>query len=770
MRSRSGDSGNAAPSPAAGRELRPRQAPGSRYLPAGPPATPREGGRITRSSAVVAQTSNNNPPRTIHNPVKSHKRSGSPTITLSSRRAKRTRPQPGLYVEEDDSDSGADAVRISDSEVGTEVHRTTGPKTPSPRPARTTKHLFAPISAKKARLSKQHGSNTAVENENSVIPDWASLPYHVLTQVFRSGAASLEEGDRAKWLSAASSVCRAFAEPALTALYESPPLLSRSMAHGLVALLSKDPTTTTFKYRTKVEELWIGVEEIAAKSYRGQPLDLKILIGSLPRLQVVQFYHSKDDPPYRRLDDSMRWQYPAVFFEALNGEGGSGPAKLTEWQWNRRLMGPDLNLEGIARLHQTPSFSGLKKVSFVNYQTPSLHAKNNADDAEFAAKDQVFIQSMASAITALPNLEFLSIESSTAANGELLLLLPKSLKVLELVNCWEINGEDFASYLLTNGYNLKHLLLHHNQSLDLSFLTVLGTACPQLETLRVDFKTFNHHEFYKDSDPNYEDLLTASQIPTWPRTLKTLELKNMRKWTAEAAETLFESLIDSAPTLPNLRRLDLKAMLDIPYRQRSQIRDKWEAKLKQVFLREIQDPRPAFSLRRQPSATDARGAHNGEPVNTTSGRSRKSGAASRAKAVESPAPRWSNRIATHRRRPSLPASRASTAGRGLRNGRGRPSYAEWDSDTDTDMDGDGDEDGDEDDGTRSGSGSARASTAGEAAVVRQGLCERVEIQLDNQKPAEKTFGMEDFLDEEPDDSLDEEWNGADEDLDVEYAW
>jgi hypothetical protein len=551
------------------------------------------------------------------------------------------------------------------------------------------------------------------------------------------------------------------------------------MAHGLVSLLAKDPATTTFKYRAKVEELWIGVEEIASKTYKSQLLDLETLIGSLSRLKVVQFYHSKDDPPFRSLDDSLRWHYPAAIFQALNGMQGSAerasgaqrlqPANLAEWQWNRRLMGPDLNLESIKTLHQTPSFSALKKVSFLNYQTPSLHAKENADDAELAARDETFIQSMADAITALPVLDHLSIESSTAVNGDLLQLLPKSLKVLELVNCWDVNGDDFARYLLSNGYKLEHLILRHNQSLDLAFLTVLAAACPNLQTLRMDFKTFNHHEFYRDSDPNYENLLTADQIPTWPETLKTLELKNMRKWTAEAAETLFQSLIDSAPKLLNLRRLDLKAMLDIPYRQRSQIRDKWEAKLKQVFLREKRDPLPFFSLRQQPST--GRQQTDNETVKTASGKSRRSAAAAaRAMVAESPS-RWSSRIAMHHR--SGPSSRASSVGRGLRDGRGRPSYAEPDTDTDEDDEEDGEEEKEveEEEGEESQSGSGSpASQVGEAATFRHGMCEKVEIQLDNQKPAEKTFGMEDFLDDEPDDLSDEEWNGDGEDLEVDYAW
>src|SRR5688500_13648359 len=138
------------------------------------------------------------------------------------------------------------------------------------------------------------------------MPDWASLPYLILVQIFRYAAAPLTEAQHAKWLTAASGGCRAFAEAALTALYDAPPLLSRPMAHGLVSLLAKDPSTTLFNYRPKVEELWIDVEQIASKTFKGQPLDLKALVANLPRLKFLQFFHQKDFAPYRSLDGSLR--------------------------------------------------------------------------------------------------------------------------------------------------------------------------------------------------------------------------------------------------------------------------------------------------------------------------------------------------------------------------------------------------------------------------------------------------------------------------------
>ncbi|KAL2193513.1 hypothetical protein P885DRAFT_63932 [Corynascus similis CBS 632.67] len=766
-----------AQSPATTRKLRPRQASGAPGPSVGG-AAPAVGGRVTRSSASLLQTSTNESSavpqsQPLSNPTKSHKRSRS-SVANPRQKAKRTRRpphKPGFYGESSDSGDESESFRDTpgsdvEQKAGTRQRRN-NPKTPSPkkqlRPAKATIRSSRKIASHNPLMSE----NGKRATEDAIIPDWVSLPYHILVQVFRYAAAPLNQVEHAKWLTAASGVCRAFAEPALTALYRAPPLLSRPMAHGLVSLLNKDPSTTLFNYRQKVEELWIDVEQIASKTFKGQPLDLVALVGNLPRLKFIQFFHPKDDPPYRSLDGSLRWHYPPVLFEALNGtcglteeKGATSHARLIGWQWNRRLMGPDLDLAAIKILHRTPTFLSLEKISFVNYQVPSLHARANVDNEELASKDEAVIQGVADAITALPALKHLAIESSTVANCQLLPLLPKRLETLELVNCWDVNGSDLGDYLLSSGRQLKQLVLRHNQSLNLSFLTILGTACPNLEILSVDLKTFKHHEFYHDSDPSYGDLLTADQVPEWPQSLEMLQLLNMRKWTAKAAEMLFQSLVDSAPRLLKLRRLELKAMLSIPIQERSRLRNKWEHKLKDVFLREKKDPNPLFSMRDKPHHL------NVEKVKMTPKRSRKVGCSSYA---GSPS-RRSNRIAGHW---SNSSSRASSVGRDLRQKLGRPSYAEPDTDDD-EYDDEDDELGEAQDanvscGAGNQPGSATFLEEAEA-PFRHGMCEKVEIQLDNQKSAETTLTMDDFLDSENDDLSDDDWVGQDDESDTGYAW
>ncbi|KAK0706582.1 hypothetical protein B0T26DRAFT_655967, partial [Lasiosphaeria miniovina] len=570
------------------------------------------------------------------------------------------------------------------------------------------------------------------------IPDWASLPYHVWVQIFQLAFAALESGsiqNAVNWLLSTSRIARAVAEPALTVLYYSPPLLTRPMAHKLVSHLSKDPSTTMFNYRPKVKKLSIDVEELAAKTYSGSPLDLKSTIGRLPQLKVIDFHHRKDEAPYRCLDENLRWHYPAGLFEALDVEEAEFDMhvpRLAGWRWNRRMMGQELDLAKIKTLHMLPSFRHLKRLSLVNYQIPSLHGTTKEDDEEAITRDQAYIQSVADAISVLPDLEYLSIETSTVVTDDFLLLLPKTLRTLSLINCWEVTGPGFATYLVSHGQALQNLTLNHCQSLDLSFLAVLGSACPNLQNLCADLKYYNHHEYYNDSDPLYKDVLTVDQIPDWPATLELIDLRNMRKWSAEAAEVFFQSLVDSAAKLLSLRALHLKAMLDIPIRQRSAIRDKWDARLKEVFLRKKTDPLPLFSLRDGPVDEEV------SPLPK-----------SHRMAVGSPS-RRSTRIVAQL---SNPSSRASSVGRDLRIWRARPSYAEPNTD---DEDLEAEPDG-ADYSTSSDEGDARSPTTTTDGFI-QGLCDTVEIQLDNQKLTERIYDMNDFMDESnSDDSADEDY-------------
>ncbi|KAM7209550.1 F-box protein At-B [Naviculisporaceae sp. PSN 640] len=788
------------------RELRPRRGTGQaaeiRGTPpgaTGPHATaPRTGGRVTRRLAATLaanlddpSTSDDDfkppsqiqassrprtraarPPRLAAQSQNSSAPPGSTSTARNSRLGKRTRPQSGFYDEDSDQDDelglDQDSAFLSPNPEERQERAlisrppTTPPRTPKFKKAKVVRSAGREKVKLTGRSRKHSCEGAPVESQ--YIPDWASLDYFILVQIFEDAAASLDDRDGVNWLLSTSRICKAFAEPAMTALYRCPALLTRPMAHQLLNLLAKDPSTTMFNYRAKVEKLRVDVGAIARKTYKGQLLDFGALVSYLPRLKVIDFHHPADDPPYRRFKENLKWNYPNNLFESLNNTRGVDresaidrqPTSLVGWRWNSRMMGTETEqapLERIKTLHLTPCFARLKKLSFVNFQVPSLDRLELDDDPEVLAQDLEFLQNVAGAISVLPKLEHLSLESSTVVNGNFLPLLPVTLKSLELVNCWDINGEDFSSYLLTHGHNLEHLYLHHNQSLNLEFLTVLGTACPRLKTLHMDLKTFNHHEFYNDSDPSYDQLLGVHQIPHWPTALEDLQLRNMRKWEAAGAEVLFQSLVDSAPFLPNLRCLDLKAMLDIPFRQRSELRDKWEARLKKVFLRKLEDPLPLRSLRPPPAGHDDKTSPNPQKS--------KKGAA-----VESPT-RRSGRIATQN---SNPPSRASSMGRGLRkSSKGRPFYAEPDTDDDlSSADEDDEQSNDEVAPVKRSTSSIPGSPFED--FFRHGMCEKVEIQLDNQKPTENTLTMDDFLDDEvSDDPSDEDWDG-DQDMDEGYAW
>ncbi|KAK3344977.1 hypothetical protein B0H65DRAFT_191166 [Neurospora tetraspora] len=702
---------------------------------------------------------------------------------------KRRRPRSGFFHEDTDGedDPQDDDIVNTDHETlptprrgratATSVARareSSVPRTPERKRRRgtpaTATQRRTPASSRKSKLDLVRSGDAeedAAEKKPQIIPPWQHLPYELWLLVFKFASAERDR-DAVNLLLSASRLCRELAEPALTALYYSPPLLTRKMAHGLVALLSSDPSTMRYRYRWKVKKLRIDVEEIASKTYKGQHLDWDALFANVPMLKSIDFFHAKDDAPFRSLEASLRWKYPTAMWKFLNGGDPPGtehkPIELEAWRWNGRLMTPDMTLQSPTIIHQTPAFSTLKKICLQNFQVPSMPLHNwPAVVEEDEGFEKFLISEFAHAINALPQLEYLSIESSTIANDYLLHLLPKTLKTLELVNCWEITADDFSEYLLTRAYRLEHLYLKHNQSLSLSFLTVLGTACPYLQTLSVDLKTYNHHEFYNDSDPSYDEVLSVTEVPEWPVSLRTLELQNMRKWSADAAENLFQSLINAAPDLPDLRIIDINAKLNIPIRQRSEMRDRWEARLKGVFLRKWEDPKPPFTLRPPtptPKLIPTMSTSKVPPSATKRSRTDKWVAQS----IE--AQQGSSSQSTRR------SARIAALSSGSSSGGGTPSPSRGNSfqrEREVSV-------------TSSLSLSAEAlslspreaNVAGEI-LYRHGWCEKVELQLDNQKLTEQTLTMEDFVDwgSGDDDEEDSEWDGMDRDDDYGgggYAW
>jgi len=94
------------------------------------------------------------------------------------------------------------------------------------------------------------------------------------------------------------------------------------------------------------------------------------------------------------------------------------------------------------------------------------------------------------------------------------------------------------------------------------------------------------------AEPAYTNLLDEDHIPTWPATLQDLSLFHLRKWSTPSALNFFNSLTDAAGELPDLRYLELRAMLpEASWRERASLREKWTDRLERVFLRKPAEPR-----------------------------------------------------------------------------------------------------------------------------------------------------------------------------------
>jgi hypothetical protein len=391
-------------------------------------------------------------------------------------------------------------------------------------------------------------------------------------------------------------------------------------------------------------------------------------------------------------------------------------------------------------------------------------------------------------------------------------LLPRNLRNLELINCWNIKAEEFADFLLTHGSQLRCLTLNHNQSLSLSFLPVLGTACPKLQVFRMNLAYFQLHSTYRDSDPLYDLLLLPEQVPVWPSTLQIIELIQLRQWQTEAAEMFFQSLLDSAADLPDLRRLTIQAILNIGWRDRASFRDKWIGSLDRVFKRVSSPPEKHISLSpprkalptifRAPKQLDGQ-SHE---VAGEKRKSLRSSSGSSSTSLSSLPPFVQEDADKPKQVKKAPAKEAAsspsrrsmrTSARQLRTG----TYAESPDNSDTEeVNSDApsardlartsraarelatlkqtagkdllpssppqtpseDEDSDDDAPLVK-----RHKGKGKATEIIQGMCEVVDVRIDNLRPRETQVTEADFLDEEA--PGDGDWNGED-DFDDAYAW
>ena len=427
------------------------------------------------------------------------------------------------------------------------------------------------------------------------IPQWQTLPYEILLQIFHYASHPLCDdhfepiplakslvGSSVGWLLKAALVCKALAEPALSVLYYAPPLSPPYRAHGLLEHLISQGPASTFDYRNKIKYLDIEATTILMLKYGGRdPIRLEDLIVCTPQLRGIGIHLISDQPKHRKRSTGASKKKELVYSNEVFDALDATKISLNTWKWNLSLSGIRRHLlhgESLKGIHSRPSFQKLQNLTLVRCgDTLPIEEEEFAD-----------------AINALPSLKHLSMELSPWTGESFLPMLPQQLESFQLIDCQHVTSDTLHLFLVTHGSNLRRLVLNHNQSLNLAFSTDLAVACPKLQVFKMNLRYYSTHDNYSDSEPYFDSLLFRDEIPTWPTSLQTLELHHLRKWESNSVEMFFQSLIDAASTLPHLRKVDIKASVNIDWRDRASFRNKWINQLTKVFLRKSPDPDPRF--------------------------------------------------------------------------------------------------------------------------------------------------------------------------------
>lgn len=392
---------------------------------------------------------------------------------------------------------------------------------------------------------------------DGIVPDWQALPYEVLLAVFRFAIHPLHDNSMratgaAGWAIRAALVCKSFAEPVLSALYESPPLHSIDQPHSLLQLL-RSAQPTYINYRQKIKRLELDTTlTLAFSAYNVGQIRLGDLVSELPALTDVDISNARHRPPYRDVGVRGQWNYPRDLFEKMSAAG-------TRLHWWRCC----------ARMIQAPSKPYMDSI----FLEPCFHSLKHLTlshmylDVEEGRQQPASIQP--TALQSLTHLRSLNLEACEIHySWDLLNHLPNHLYQLSVIYCTSFNADALNPFLMDHGEELRQLVLSHNNCLDLSFLPNLKSSCPRLEVLRTDLTYYSSALLFQnaDAEPLYNTLLEAGQVPTWPTTLREIDMLHLRKWDPEAAIAFLESLSDAAPQLLELRSLTLKAMINVSWR------------------------------------------------------------------------------------------------------------------------------------------------------------------------------------------------------------
>lgn len=558
------------------------------------------------------------------------------------------------------------------------------------------------------------------------------LPYEILISIFSYAKELLffhnqEDQNRcANWLVGVARVCKSFTEPALAVLYYSPPITSGTQAFRLLRFLAEPSSSHIINYNNRIKKLEMDIGRTLVHSTHGHgAFDPKDLIPYVPQVQAINFHDLHDLPQNRGRRKPYLHQFQDSFFDALV----QNEISLTEWRWT-----------GLS------SSSLKRKRSFADHvitQT-SLALRNlriltltDLDDTFFGASgptgNPIDASKFATMISMLPSLEKIKFQKCIVLQSSLK-FLPKTLTQLTFSDCDSLDSFTLENFLLSHGSQLTELTLEHNRNLSLSFLVSLKSACPKLQVFSVNLTYYSDLLSIDQTESNYDRLLQPDERPTWPSTLQAIEIYYLRHWDLPAAENFFSSLVDSAASLPDLRKLVLIAYINLDWRDRIKFRNTWVKRCNRVFLRESEPPNPhlkslkAFRLWKQNPASEdsevAPSVHN----------------RSMADSEDSDAPLTARR---HRERhfptqqlPTPQPSEAAASSRSLRS-RKKALHAAEDSEA------------------LQTSSPVRGRVAAAPEDYVQGMCDVVDIRIDNLRPRGDQMHERDFLDSEK--SGDEDW-------------
>ncbi|KPI36719.1 uncharacterized protein AB675_9981 [Cyphellophora attinorum] len=437
------------------------------------------------------------------------------------------------------------------------------------------------------------------------IPQWQNLPYEALIIILRHAAYPFYE-DRGRstgsveWLCAIGRLSRSFQDAATGALLAAPPLYPLWRAKSFLALLRQNE-----KPRNRIKRLDIEVSELLVGK---NAIDLLDLLDCVPNLEQIRLFNNDDNAARfswsQFIMKKKKWTYPVELFDKFD----EANVRLKAFEWNGRLSSPIEVLRIMSAAHTRACFSQIESLTLLNF---SFEDKS----PELPMAQQLFSTS----ITALPNLKSLSILSCTLLDEVTTPLLPPTLTSLEIAYNITFLAEYLSAFLISHGAHLTSLTLKHNQSMSLDFLTYLAHWTPRLRHLTLDL-SYSDPSAYNEVHPLFEDALPSGS-PTWPASLVSIAIKELRQINLSEAEQFFQSLVDMAPQFDSLRHVSIKAIIrDGSWRERAALRNKWISKIERVFL-DTSPPRNIASppaLRPQISSSDAATATSDSDAKTSS--------------------------------------------------------------------------------------------------------------------------------------------------------